>query len=325
MQFDRPLIQLPIRFCPETLAREVEALPPSAWMPHPQGFVGNDAVPLVSVDGGMNDEFEGPMAATEQLRACPYIMALMAELGGTWGRSRLMGLAPGASVPRHVDVHYYWRTHLQFHIPIFTNPKVSFTCGGETVHMAPGECWTFDSFRVHEVHNQGTEKRVHLVLDTVGGGRLWDMVKAADGGAAPPLAAWTPPPGEQPELHFERVNLPRIMSAWEMRCHMAFLTDHLVPHDALAGSLERIERFIDDWQVTWTRCGDADKGRQHYRPLIANARADLVALGADQVLLRNQVTLVYAMDALVFSKALSQPGGRAAAERPSAIAEPLIP
>ena len=53
----------------------------------------------------MTDEFEGPMAATEQLRACPYSMALMAELGGTWGRSRLMGLAPGASVPRHVDVH----------------------------------------------------------------------------------------------------------------------------------------------------------------------------------------------------------------------------
>jgi hypothetical protein len=77
--------------------------------------------------------------------------------------------------------------------------------------------------------------------------------------------------------------------------------------------------------VTWTRCGDADNGRQHYRPLIANARADLVALGADQVLLRNQFTLLYAMDALVFSKALSQPGGRAAAERPSAIAEPLIP
>ena len=32
-------------------------------------------------------------------------------LGGVWGRSRLMALAPGAEVPAHVDAHYYWRTH----------------------------------------------------------------------------------------------------------------------------------------------------------------------------------------------------------------------
>ena len=161
MHFAKPLIQLPIRFCAETLSREVESLPPSAWEPHPQGFAGNDAVPFVSVNGGLNDGFEGPMAATEHLRACPYIMALMEELGGTWGRSRLMGLAPGARVPRHVDIHYYWRTHLRIHIPIVTNPGVTFTCGGDTAHMAPGESWIFDSFQLHEVHNAGDAKCKH--------------------------------------------------------------------------------------------------------------------------------------------------------------------
>ena len=44
---------------------------------------------------------------------------------------------------------------------------VEFTCGGETVHMARGECWVFDSFRWHRVENGWTERRVHLVLDTV--------------------------------------------------------------------------------------------------------------------------------------------------------------
>ena len=78
-----------------------------------------------------------------------------------------MGLGPGAEVPEHVDSHYHWRTHLRIHVPIITSPKVEFTCGGETVHMAQGECWLFDSFRWHEVHNRGTERRVHLVLDTV--------------------------------------------------------------------------------------------------------------------------------------------------------------
>src|SRR3990170_6262425 len=103
----------------------------------------------------------------------------MANLGGTWGRSRLMGRAAGAEVPAHIDSHYYWRTHLRIHIPVITNPDVAFTCGSKTVHMAPGECWLFDSFQRHEVHNRGAEHRVHLVLDTVGGRRLWELIEQA--------------------------------------------------------------------------------------------------------------------------------------------------
>ena len=76
MQFNRPLLQLPIRFEAETLAAEIAALPSSAWVPHPQGFEGNDAVPLVSVNGGLNDDFAGPMAATEHLKRMPYAEAM---------------------------------------------------------------------------------------------------------------------------------------------------------------------------------------------------------------------------------------------------------
>ena len=110
----------------------------SAWVPHATGFPGNEAVRLVTVMGQPTDAFEGPMRPTEHLARCPYIMEVMAELGGVWGRSRLMGLGAGAEVPEHVDAHYHWRTHLRIHIPMITNPQVEFTCGGETVHMAPG-------------------------------------------------------------------------------------------------------------------------------------------------------------------------------------------
>ena len=51
MRFDRPFIKLPIRFDAATLEREVRALPPSSWVPHPTGFPGNDAVRLVTVGG----------------------------------------------------------------------------------------------------------------------------------------------------------------------------------------------------------------------------------------------------------------------------------
>ena len=153
MRLNEPLLKLPIQFCGETLASEIQALPPSAWVPHPTGFVGNEAVRLVTPGGRATDELEGPMAPTEYLMSCPYIMEVMAELGGVWGRSRLMGLAPGADVPRHIDIHYYWRTHLRIHIPVITNPDVSFACGDEAVHMAAGECWVFDSLRSDSVSN----------------------------------------------------------------------------------------------------------------------------------------------------------------------------
>ena len=109
----------------------------------------------------------------------------MHELGGVWGRSRLMGLAAGAEVPPHIDCHYYWRTHLRIHIPVITNPGVLFTCGDETLNMKAGECWVFDSFQRHEVHNNGIERRVHLVLDTIGGNRLWDLVEAGQSSDPP--------------------------------------------------------------------------------------------------------------------------------------------
>ena len=99
MKIDRPLLKLPRRYCQQTLAAEVAALPPSAWLPHPGRIVGNDAVPLITPHGAITNAFAGPMAPTEHLRACSYIMEIMADLGAVWGRSRLMGLAPGAIVP----------------------------------------------------------------------------------------------------------------------------------------------------------------------------------------------------------------------------------
>ena len=180
MQLKQPFLKLPILFDVEALAAEVRALPASAWTSHPSGIVGNEAVRLVTPLGEDNDDIEGPMAARESLRRCDYVRQIMTELGGVWGRSRFMGLAPGREVPPHIDIHYYWRTHLRIHIPVITNPGVLFTCGHETVHMAAGECWIFNSFLRHDVQNKGDAQRIHLVLDTVGGGLLPELIAAAD-------------------------------------------------------------------------------------------------------------------------------------------------
>ncbi|MFL6751166.1 MAG: hypothetical protein ACJ8E9_08925, partial [Sphingomicrobium sp.] len=91
MRIGRPLLKLPVRFCAETLARDVTALPRDAWLEHPQKYDGNIAVPLVSPGGALSNGTAGPMAATPWLQQCPYILDVMRLLDSTWGRSRLMG------------------------------------------------------------------------------------------------------------------------------------------------------------------------------------------------------------------------------------------
>lgn len=308
MRLNQPLLQLPISFSADALAAEVLALPTSAWQPHPTGFVGNEAVPLITPGGTLNDMFEGPMGPTQPLLGCPYIMEILAEIGAVWGRSRLMALAPGAEVPPHADTHYYWRTHHRLHIPVITNPAVRFTCGDESVHMAAGECWMFDSFRWHDVQNKGTQRRVHLVIDTVGGGQLWDLMEAAQTGTAA-SAHRRLLPGERSGqgLAFEQVNAPRVMSPWEIRSHVAFIAEHAVPDPALGKVFKRIDRFVDAWAAAWARFGIADEGLPTYGELIATTRRDLNALGGRHLVLRNELELYHVLDQLVFSMAAAPP------------------
>lgn len=304
MRLTQPLLQLPIRFDAEALAAEVRALPGSAWDPHPTGFVGNEAVRLVTPHGELTDAIEGPMAPTDHLRRCPYIMSVMAELGGVWGRSRLMALAPGAEVPAHVDTHYYWRTHLRIHIPVVTNPGVVFTCGDSNVHMAAGECWVFDSFRWHDVQNKGSERRIHLVLDTVGGEWISDLLEAAEAGKSPP-----PPAARAPTeaLVYEQVNAPEVMSPWEIRCHLAFLAEEAAPDPLLGTVQRRLDRFADAWTSAWARFGTDERGLPAYQSLIAAAKRDLVALGGARLRLKNELQLLLVLDQLVFQMAMAPP------------------
>ena len=306
MQFDQPFIKLPIRFDAETLEREVRALPESAWVPHPSGYQGNEAVRLVTVGGQPRDDFEGPMRPTENLARLPYIQQIMARLGGVWSRSRLMGLAPGSEVPIHIDVHYHWRTHVRIHVPVITNPKVLFTCGDETVHMAGGECWLFDSFRWHRVENGWTERRVHLVLDTVMTDSLRALIDAArrsDGGAElePPAAE----PQASRELKFEQFNVAPVMSPWEIRCHLDFLFSQVVDHPDVPALRDLLERFVDSWAALWAQFGASQQAVPAYRRLLAEYRTDIARMAPDAVTLINSVPLRNAIDSLILGPALS--------------------
>jgi len=266
---------------------------------------------LVTPGGRIDQGFIGAMAPTEHLPNAPYIRQVMATLGCVWGRSRLMRLAPGARVDPHIDTHYYWRTHWRLHIPVATNPGVRFTCGGESAHMAVGECWLFDSFLKHEVRNDGEETRVHLVLDTVGGGMLWELMRNAAGGD-PSLAAQVPlfcapdPEGEHAPL-IEKVNVPTVMTPWEVRLHLSYLLDHVASAPERAAVADRLDRFTDAWTAAWAAFGDRPEGFATFLALVLSARDDIFRLGADRLTIDNGLSLFVCIREIVFRMAVPRP------------------
>lgn len=303
MQLKQALNKLPVHFCAETLTAEVRSLPPEAWVPHPQKFEGNEYVPLISPGGQMTNEFAGPMAMTAYLDRCPYMVEVMAALGCVWGRSRLMGLGPGQGVPEHIDINYYWRTHVRVHIPIMTNPDVSFTCGGETANMAAGECWVVDTFQSHEVHNNGSEQRIHLVLDTVGGERLWEAIEATrvEGMEShflkPGTLAGVP-------IRVERVNYPTVMSPWEMRVHFDYLLGQAKDAPQLELVRQRLDRLIAGWTAAWAEHGDNAAGLPAYRALIHSTLRDLDLIGGHKIMLANKRALYRVLQGFIFDNAV---------------------
>ena len=118
-------------------------------------------------------------------------MQVLEALGVTLGRSRLMRLSGQAEVRAHVDINYYWRERMRVHVPIVTTPSVRFQCGEGEINMAEGECWIFDTWREHKVENDASRSRIHLVVDTVGGIRFWDLVEKGRPHDAP-VDGWMP-------------------------------------------------------------------------------------------------------------------------------------
>ncbi len=180
MRLPKPFYRLPVRFDVPRLAAEVSQLPASAWAPHPNEIEGNSSVRLISADGAENDDVSGRMLVTPHLKAAPYVRQVLASFGVVWSRSRLMRLAPGAVVPLHADINYQWYSRVRLHSPVQTHPDVAFYCGDERVHMAAGEAWLFDNWRLHRVENPSHVERIHLVADTSGTAPFWRLAAQGD-------------------------------------------------------------------------------------------------------------------------------------------------
>ncbi len=281
MELARPFIRLPFSFDAERLAEEASALPATAWMAHPSRMQGNSAVALISRDAGDNDEFDGAMKMTPHLEMCPYTQQVMGSFDEVLARSRLMRLAPGCEVSTHVDFNYHWYSRVRIHVPVITEPDVIFYCADRNVHMRPGECWIFNSWRRHRVVNGGKHDRIHLVIDLAGSSRFWRIVRdmesldpLSDGDEIArrirPLPYET---GKAVTIETEQFNTAPVMAPGELDALVSDLVNDFAANpDNSAELIAHYENilmdFCKDWRETWHRFGYRRSGLAHYSKVI---------------------------------------------------------
>jgi hypothetical protein len=260
------------------MREEVAALHADAWSRHPNGDPGNFAVRLISVDGADNEEVVGAMRMTRHLEGAPYLRQVLASFGVVWSRSRLLKLAPGAVVPTHADIHHHWFYRVRMHVPIITRPEVAFTCDGERVHMAAGEAWLFDNWRLHQVENPTDCERIHLVGDTSGSAAFWELAAQSDkpGGsvsyrdfdptqAATPLTERSSP---RPVLPPAEVDLLIV----DLRSELALESDAPAERTRLAHYHALLLGFGRDWRQIYAVHGEDRSGWPEYARLRDSVR-----------------------------------------------------
>lgn len=77
-------------------------------------------------------------------------------------------LEPGKAVGRHTDNGAFLESVRRIIIPIVTNDNVVFEVGGESYNLKVGTMHEFDNQRSHYSINNGTTKRIFLVVSLFG-------------------------------------------------------------------------------------------------------------------------------------------------------------
>jgi uncharacterized protein (TIGR03032 family) len=256
MRLGEPFGRLQIEVDVDEIVAEVDRLDPSSWRPHPEGHSGNDALPLVSANGSVDDDsVDGDMRPTPVLERLPSLLPVFAALDAPIGRTRMMRIVPGGEATAHVDLNRYWWDRHRVHIPLRTDPSVEFRCGDAGIHMPAGSVWVFDTWRKHNVINGSSAERIHLVIDTVGSEALTALlddaqpIRRIDGAnSATPRFEHAEPPGPI-ALESLRATMTALIADLEDQGHAPALraaADALVDQWSKHPSAEALAAFTFD-------------------------------------------------------------------------------
>lgn len=92
-------------------------------------------------------------------------LAFTAIDGAELARVMLAELRPDGAIDPHADQGAYAERFSRFHVALQSDEGNTFYCGGESVHMAPGELWWFNHQQMHYVANASARPRIHLIID----------------------------------------------------------------------------------------------------------------------------------------------------------------
>ena len=314
MRLLKPFFRLPVRLDAARLRAEVYALPESAWAPHPNHIEGNSSVRLISAEGAENDDVNGVMLPTPHLEAMPYVRQILAGFGVVWSRSRLLRLAPGAVVPEHADINYHWFTRVRLHIPIITRPEVRFFCGDQVVHMAAGEAWVFDNWRLHRVENPTPDERIHLVADTSGSAAFWQMVAQSDSPGIEPRAL-PYDPSRAPRLLTEHTMLAPVMTPAEvdflvqdLRAELTAGSDSPEARARLARYHSLLDSVCRDWRQLYAMHGASPEGWASFSKVRDHLRETSRSISEGLFVRTNRVGVHSVLEGRVLRAMLSIPG-----------------
>jgi hypothetical protein len=250
----------------------------------------------------------------------------LSSFGVVWSRSRLLRLSANHGVPLHSDINYHWFYRARLHIPIVTHPDVRFFCDEDSVHMAAGEAWIFDNWRLHRVDNPVNAERIHLVADTSGSAAFWQLVGQGES-LAEPVQTHRFDPSRTARLLTERTMLDPVMKPAEVDLLVLDLRAELIAADNSReenGRLIQFHRLLDsfrrDWRQLYAMHGESAAAWPEYAKLRDSVRASAPTLGEGLLMRTNRVAAHTVLEARVLRVALS---GAAAAAHTTARSKAL--
>jgi hypothetical protein len=98
----------------------------------------------------------------------PALEAATADYGyarGAFPRVMLARMASGGEIEEHRDTNPAAQWPHKIHIPLVTNPDVTFFVDGVPYHFAEGEAVEVNNMAYHAVTNKGATDRIHLIFE----------------------------------------------------------------------------------------------------------------------------------------------------------------
>ena len=98
--------------------------------------------------------------------ARPILLWLMGRVEGERiGRVMINKLKPGGRIFPHADTPAHAQYWDRYHMVLQSAPGCTFRAGDETIHMQTNSVWWFQNAVEHEVINNSTTDRIHMVVD----------------------------------------------------------------------------------------------------------------------------------------------------------------